>query len=207
MTATVKTTVLGFITHPVPTLGLTAPQLDQYDYSNTSSVFGSNIMAAWAYSTGYNSSIAVIDDGFDPTRTALFGNFDTPLSRNFGAGGASNLAEPTGDFHGTTTSGLIGDSGAGGQPVGLAPNATIIGVKVDVGTVPLSEYVSALNYAAGKCQCHQQLLGVDRFRRWRTEQCRIRDMVYCSAERREQQPCRHGQRDRLRCGRWSCAGQ
>ncbi len=146
--STITTTTLGFVTHPVPTPGLTAPQLDPYSYSATSVVFGSNIKAAWAYSTGYTSTIAVIDDGFDPTRTALFGFFSTSLSRNFGAAGATNLAEPTGDFHGTTTSGLIGDSGTGGQPVGLAPNATIIGVKVDVGTVPLSEYVNALNYAS-----------------------------------------------------------
>ena len=153
---TINTTVLGFVTHPVPTPGLTAPQLDLYFLCRLHLLCSAAILlAAWAYSTGYTSTIAVIDDGFDPTRTALFGFFNKSLSRNFGAGLATNLAEPIGDFHGTTTSGLIGNSGAGGQPVGLAPNATIIGVKVDVGTVPLSEYVNALALCVRARQRHQ----------------------------------------------------
>ncbi|HTC08634.1 MAG TPA: S8 family serine peptidase [Acetobacteraceae bacterium] len=70
------------------------------------------------------------------------------LSRNFGGPRSSNLNEPAGGFHGTTTSGLIGDSGANGLPVGLAPNAEIIGVKITFGDAPWSELVQALQYAS-----------------------------------------------------------
>lgn len=135
------------IVHPVPPTGYTEVQLDGYTYAPTT-VYGSNIEAAWRYSTGLHTSVALIDDGFDPATTRLYGDFSTALSRNFGAGGPQNIGEPPGGYHGTTTSGLIGDSGANGLPVGLAPNAEIIGVKVTFGYAPFSEFVQALQYAS-----------------------------------------------------------
>jgi len=132
---------------PTPTPGIDAVQLDAYSYGATT-VYGSNILSAWRYSTGVGVAVALLDDGFDPTITALFGDFSTALSANFGTGDPTDLSEPSGGFHGTTTSGLIGDSGAGGMPVGLAPNATMIGVKVTFGNQPFSSFVQALQYAA-----------------------------------------------------------
>jgi subtilisin family serine protease len=133
------------VVQPKATPGINAVQLDTYNYGATT-VYGSNFTAAWRYATGTGVTVALIDDGFDPSVTKLFGNFSA-ASRNFGTGSGTMLGEPAGGFHGTTTSGLIGDSGAGGLPVGLAPNAIIEGVRVTFGNSPFSSFVQALQYA------------------------------------------------------------
>jgi len=143
------------IVHPVPPTGYVEDQLDGYTYAATT-VYGSNFQEAWRYSTGLRTAVALIDDGFDPATTKLYGDFSTALSRSFaggsfyrfGFGSSSNIGEPAGGFHGTTTSGEIGDSGANGLPVGLAPNAEIIGVKVSFGNVSFNTFVEALQYAS-----------------------------------------------------------
>jgi subtilisin family serine protease len=124
-----------------------APQLLNYTYTEQSAA-GSNVVAAWGYSTGQNTTVAVIDDGFDPTITGNFTNFNGNLSVNFGDGGLGYFAEPSGSFHGTTTSSEIGNSGANGQPVGIAPNTTIVGVRVSFSDASIGEVAVALNYAA-----------------------------------------------------------
>ncbi len=134
------------VVHPADPTSFIENQLDSYNDAATT-VYGSNVVAAWRYSTGLHTTVALIDDGFDPAATALYGDFSTLLSRNFGVGSPSALGEPSGGFHGTTTSGLIGDSGANGMPVGIAPNAEIIGVKVTFGNVPFNTFVAALQYA------------------------------------------------------------
>jgi subtilisin family serine protease len=134
------------IVHPVAPTAFVEDQLDGYTYTATT-VYGSNIQEAWRYSTGLGTSVALIDDGFDPTTTALYGDFSNTLSRSFAGGSSSNLGEPASGYHGTTTSGEIGDSGATGLPVGIAPNAEIIGVKVSFGSVSFNSFVDALRYA------------------------------------------------------------
>lgn len=121
-------------------------QLDGYTYGKTS-VYGSNIVQAWRYSTGAGVTVGLVDDGFDPATTATFGNFSTALSRAFG-GTTTSIAESTGDFHGTTTSGLIGATGANNTPEGLAPNATVVGAKVTFGSTTVSILAQAELYAA-----------------------------------------------------------
>jgi subtilisin-like proprotein convertase family protein len=101
--------------------------------------YGSNITAAWKTTAGQGVSIALLDDGFTPQNIA---NFNSALSKSFGAAG---IAEPSGDYHGTTTSGLIGADVDG--IVGLANGAGIIGVKVPMGVGPFATFVSALAYA------------------------------------------------------------
>jgi subtilisin-like proprotein convertase family protein len=101
--------------------------------------YGSNITAAWKTTAGQGVSIALLDDGFTPQDIA---NFNSSLSKSFGATG---IAEPSGDFHGTTTSGLIGADVDG--IVGLADGAGIIGVKVTMGAGSFAPFVSALAYA------------------------------------------------------------
>ena len=134
------------IVHPVAPTAFVEDQLDGYAYTATT-VYGSNVQQAWRYSTGLGTSVALIDDGFDPTTTALYGDFSSTLSRSFAGGSSFNIGEPAGGYHGTTTSGEIGDSGATGLPVGIAPNAEIIGVKITFGNVPFSTFVNALRYA------------------------------------------------------------
>jgi subtilisin family serine protease len=132
---------------PTPSPGITEVQLDGYTYGPTTT-YGSDIQAAWVYSTGLGTSIALIDDGFDPATTLTYGDFANLLSRNFSSGNTKNIGEPSGGYHGTTTSGLIGESGSNGLPVGLAPNALIIGAKVAFGSGPFSEFVQALQYTS-----------------------------------------------------------
>jgi subtilisin family serine protease len=134
------------IVHPVAPTAFVEEQLDGYTYTATT-VYGSNIQEAWRYSTGLGTSVALIDDGFDPATTALYGDFSNTLSRSFAGGSSSDIGEPASGYHGTTTSGEIGDSGATGLPVGIAPNAEIIGVKVTFGNVSFSTFVDALRYA------------------------------------------------------------
>ncbi len=141
------------IVHPVAPTAFVEDQLDGYTYASTT-VYGSNVQQAWRYSTGLGTSVALIDDGFDPATTALYGDFSNALSRSFAGSSSSvggwsshDIGEPAGGYHGTTTSGEIGSSGATGLPVGIAPNAEIIGVKVTFGNVPFSTFVEALRYA------------------------------------------------------------
>ena len=131
----------------VPALpaNIAAPQFDSYSYAK-GSVYGSNVTKAWQYSSGAAVTVALVDDGFDPATTATFGNFSAALSRSFA--GTSSIAEPAGDFHGTTTSGLIGATGEAKTPEGLAPNATIAGVKVAFSTATIATLAQAEAYAA-----------------------------------------------------------
>ena len=69
-------------------------QLAAYSYTPASEA-GSNVPTAWRYSTGQNTTVAVIDDGFDPTITGLFANFNSALSVNFGQGGPGTLPSPS----------------------------------------------------------------------------------------------------------------
>ena len=125
-----------------PTLpSIAETQLDPYAYTG-GSVDGSNVVAAWQHATGSGVTVAVIDDGFTPS---LLAQFDSTDSTSFGAAG---IGEPSGGFHGTTTSGLIGDAGSATTPIGLAPGATILGMKVDFNGGSVSEMESALAAAA-----------------------------------------------------------
>jgi subtilisin-like proprotein convertase family protein len=131
----------------IPSLpaGITAPQFDSYGYAK-GVVYGSNVTRAWQYSSGGGVAVALVDDGFDPATTATFGNFSTALSRSFA--GTTSTAEPAGDFHGTTTSGMIGATGVAKAPEGLAPNATIVAVKVAFATATIGVLAQAEAYAA-----------------------------------------------------------
>ena len=126
---------------------ISEPQLDGYTYGKTS-IYGSNITSAWRYGSGSGVTVALVDDGFDPATTATYANFSTALSRAFGTTPTTSLAEPAGSLHGTTTSGLIGATGANKTPEGLAPNATLVGVKVSFTTGTITTFAQAEQYAA-----------------------------------------------------------
>ncbi len=117
--------------------GLNEAQLDTYDYGTTVS-YGSNISTAWDYATGAGITVAVVDDGFT---ASVITNFSSADSESLGTAG---LAEPTGATHGTETSAMIGGSGVDGTAVGAAPDATVIGLKVDMGNTSFSEFVDAM---------------------------------------------------------------
>jgi subtilisin family serine protease len=128
-------------------VGIAEPQLDAYTYGKTS-VYGSNITAAWRYSSGAGVTVALVDDGFDPATTATFANFSSSQSALIGSSPTPGLGEPAGTAHGTETAGLIGASGFNNTPTGIAPNATIVGVKVDFSTATIATLAQAEQYAA-----------------------------------------------------------
>jgi subtilisin-like proprotein convertase family protein len=123
------------------------PQLDPYSYGLTR-VYGSNVTAAWRYATGAGVTVGVVDDGFDPATTATFGAFSTTLSRSFAGGSATAIGEPSGGYHGTSTAGEIGATGVDGTPEGLAPDATLVGVKVNFSSAAIAPFAQAEQYAA-----------------------------------------------------------
>jgi subtilisin family serine protease len=131
---------------PVLPDGITAPQFDGASY-RAGAPYGSAITAAWSYTSGGGATVALVDDGFDPATTSRYGNFSAILSRSFSPGGGA-IGEPAGGFHGTTTSGLIGAAGRYGMPEGVAPAATLVGVKVSFSTGTLASFVQAETYAA-----------------------------------------------------------
>ena len=132
---------------PVKPNGLTEVQLTSYVYA-PSGQYGSNFVSAWRYASGGGVAVALVDDGFDPATTATYAGFSASSSRNFGPGAAGDVREPVGGFHGTRTSGMIGATGINGTPMGLAPNATIVGVKVGFGAASLISFAQAEAYAA-----------------------------------------------------------
>jgi hypothetical protein len=133
----------------VPTARTMIPevQLDSYAYpakAASGAVYGSNFVSAWTVATGTGITVGLIDSGLDPT---VLQNWSA-LSWTFVGGGA---APPAGTYHGITTSGVIGAPGSNSGPIGIAPNAIILGLKIafgDFSVAPFSNYVAALVYGA-----------------------------------------------------------
>jgi lantibiotic leader peptide-processing serine protease len=86
--------------------------------------------AAWAAGfTGAGARVAVLDGGIWNTHVDLVGRIDLTTSTSFVPGFAFN--EDTGTFwHGTHGAGIIAANDNGIGTIGIAPDATIIGVKV-----------------------------------------------------------------------------
>jgi subtilisin family serine protease len=114
--------------------------------------------AAWAAGyTGAGVRVAVIDGGIYAAHPDLAGAIDVAASRSFVVGGAPGLNGcsaatfncDTGTFwHGTHVAGIIAARGAAGT-MGIAPGATLIGVKaLHNGTGSFGAIISALLYAA-----------------------------------------------------------
>lgn len=103
-----------------------------------------NAPAAWSSGQGAGVKVAVIDTGIDCTHP--------DLKCDFGSG--TNIVDPGStpmddNEHGTHVAGTIAGRGAGG-PIGVAPKATLIPVKVlDAdGSGTLSDIVKGINWAA-----------------------------------------------------------
>ena len=86
--------------------------------------------AAWAEGcTGSGVRVAIVDGGLYNAHPDLAANIDTSASRSFVPGQPYN--NDTGTFwHGTHVAGIVGAIDNGTGVIGIAPNATLIGVKV-----------------------------------------------------------------------------
>lgn len=103
-----------------------------YLYADT----GANVVEAWKSYTGKGVSVAVFDQGIDPTQVDLDGNLRLDLSRqagNLGAGGAPIYA---GDNHGTAVAGVIAAEHNGVNVTGVAFDAQLISIYTSFGNGP-----------------------------------------------------------------------
>lgn len=104
---------------------------------------------AWAAGcTGKGARVAIIDGGIHSAHLDLVANLDVPASRSFVPGFAFN--EDTGTFwHGTHVAGIVAAADNSIGTVGIAPEATIIGVKaLHSGSGAFAWIISAILYAA-----------------------------------------------------------
>ncbi len=86
----------------------------------------------------------IIDSGIDLTNTDL--NVDLTLSRNFSSGSSAT----DGFGHGTHVAGIIGAKNNSIGVVGVAPNATLVAVRVfdNTGSTTLSTVIAGIDYVA-----------------------------------------------------------
>lgn len=104
---------------------------------------------AWAAGiTGQGARVAILDGGIHGAHVDLRDRVDVARSTSFHAGGAWN--QDVGTFwHGTHVAGIVAASANGIGTIGIAPEATIIGVKVlHNGTGPFSGILNGIVYAA-----------------------------------------------------------
>lgn len=108
-----------------------------------------NAPAAWATGvTGRGVRVAIVDGAIYNNHLDLRDNLDVAASTSFVAGFAYNQDVGT-LWHGTHVAGIVaaGDNGIG--TVGIAPNATLIGVKVlHNGTGSFNAILNGIVYAA-----------------------------------------------------------
>ena len=128
-------------------------QLAGHDYA-TGAGCGANVVEAWSWADGAGVVASLIDDGFDVTDPSLAGQLDGALSRSFAgaaaASGVTAITEAAGDSHGTTTAGDLGGALGADGPVGVAPGATLVGIRESFGTgTDLAALAQGLTYAAG----------------------------------------------------------
>jgi len=102
---------------------------------------------AWANGcTGYGVRVAVLDGGIRPTHIDLAGTVDTACSASFVAG--KQFYEDT-SSHATHVAGIVAARDNGIGTIGIAPEATILGVKVlDNGSGSFSQIIGGILYAA-----------------------------------------------------------
>jgi lantibiotic leader peptide-processing serine protease len=105
--------------------------------------------AAWAAGcTGQGVRVAILDGGIYAAHVDLAANIDVAASRSFVPGFAFN--QDTGTFwHGTHVAGIVAAADNNLGVVGIAPQATIIGVKVlHAGSGSFAGVINGILYAA-----------------------------------------------------------
>lgn len=106
--------------------------------------------AAWAAGcTGAGVRVAVIDGGIRATHQDLDANMDTACSRSFVTGIPNPFTDSGTFWHGTHVAGIIAAEDNTIGTLGVAPNATIIGVKaLQSGTGSFAAVINSILYAS-----------------------------------------------------------
>jgi subtilisin family serine protease len=111
------------------------------------------IHADAAWNKGYKGNgalVAILDGGFYPAHPDIAANVNLALSTNFVAGETLYM-EPSGAFsHGTHVAGIVASAINGIGTVGVAPEATLMLVKVldNSGSGSFEDVISGIYYAA-----------------------------------------------------------
>jgi subtilisin family serine protease len=138
------------------------PQVQTFDAGETAVTPGDETFAAmqWAPTaveaqaawdagyTGQGVRVAILDGGIHSAHIDLVGQIDVATSRSFVPGFAFN--QDTGTFwHGTHVAGIVAAKDNAIGTIGIAPNATIVGVKVlHSGSGQFSWIIQGILYAA-----------------------------------------------------------
>jgi subtilisin family serine protease len=137
---------------PVPTVELEENAVTPGDETFANAQWNIRaVEAPGAWAAGYDGSgvrVAVIDGAVYNTHQDLDANVDVAASRSFVAG--QNFNQDVGTFwHGTHVAGIIAAEDNGLGTIGIAPKATIIGVKaLHNGTGSFGAIIAALLYAS-----------------------------------------------------------
>ncbi len=105
------------------------------------------IQSVWSEFRGAGVKIGVIDDGFDRGHADLAKNYDAALDRDLRDGDDDARAQ-AGDSHGTAVMGVIGADDNGTGTVGVAPDATLVGLRIGFGENGGTEQITAALGAA-----------------------------------------------------------
>jgi len=106
--------------------------------------------AAWAAGcTGAGVRVAVIDGGINKNHIDLAGGVDTTCSKSFVIGIPNPFTDTGAFWHGTHVAGIIAARDNNIGVIGVAPDATIIGVKaLHGGSGSFAAVISAILYAS-----------------------------------------------------------
>ncbi len=138
------------------TAGHVVPPTSAFFYPCQWNMSQANGPGAWSMGEfGQGVKVAVLDSGTDPTHSDLVGRIDVANSASF-------LSSPTicdlfvpdvstffdFDFHGTLVSGVVAANGFG--VTGIAPDATVVGVKVlsCLGSGSFADVIAGILYAS-----------------------------------------------------------
>lgn len=99
-----------------------------------------NVAPAWNEYRGSGVKIAVIDDGFDYNHADLTRNYNRSLDQDL-IQWDSDALNGTSNNHGTAVMGVIGADDNGTGVVGVAPDATLIGLRIGYGAAGSSAQI------------------------------------------------------------------
>ena len=128
---------------PAPTDALLASQW-HLTASGTTTI---HVQSVWTEYRGGGVTIGVIDDGFDHGHADLAKNYDTSRDRDL-RGGDDDARAEAGDHHGTAVMGVIGADDNGSGTVGVAPDGTLVGLRIGYGASGSVDQVDAALHSA-----------------------------------------------------------
>ncbi|GLK54471.1 Ca2+-binding RTX toxin-like protein [Methylopila capsulata] len=102
---------------------------DQWHLHETNEGYDLNVLGAWNDYTGAGVAVWVFDDGFDTRHRDLKPNYDRTLDYDYLQRSGDASPGYAADAHGTAVMGLIGAARNGSGAVGVAYDATLVGLR------------------------------------------------------------------------------